>query len=281
MAGSEAYAETQPTLVLNESSHHSKTPTVPAMAQKMIDAPCETLVGKRRTAPPYNSFLLEKTIISTFLSTPDEVAGKVVLVTSAASGIDRSIAELMHQRGARVIAEDVQPEVNQLAAESLVPLVADIIADGAAEQAVALAQNAFGRLDVLVNCAGRILYKPLIDITREEWHWQMETNVTGAFLHSREAMKAIMPQRSGAIVNVNIASYAAYFAFPGIAAYTASKGALVQLNRTQALETIAHGIRVNAIGVGNVVTNIINHFREDGREFLAEHGRNAPIGRAA
>lgn len=213
--------------------------------------------------------------MSMFLATPDEVAGKVVLVTGAASGI----AELMHQRGARVIAEDVQPEVKQLAAEGLVPLVADITADGAAEQAVALARDAFGRLDVLVNCAGRILYKPLIDMTREEWHWQMETNVTGAFLHSREAMKVMMPQRSGAIVN--IASYAAYFAFPGIAAYTASKGALVQLTRTQALEAIPHGIRVNAIGVGDVVTNILNHFREDGREFLAEHGRSAPIGRAA
>ncbi|AHF78073.1 Short-chain dehydrogenase/reductase SDR [Sodalis praecaptivus] len=217
--------------------------------------------------------------MSTFLSTPNEVAGKVVLVTGAASGIGRSIAELMHQRGARVIAEDVQPEVNQLAAENLIPLVADITADGAAEQAVTLAQNAFGRLDILVNCAGRILYKPLIELTREEWQWQMETNVTGAFLHSREAMKVMMQQRNGAIVN--IASYAAYFAFPGIAAYTASKGALVQLTRTQALEAIAYGIRVNAIGVGDVVTNILNHFREDGREFLAEHGRNAPIGRAA
>lgn len=107
----------------------------------------------------------------------------------------------------------------------------------------------------------------------------MKTNVTGAFLHSREAMKVMMQQRNGAIVN--IASYAAYFTFPGIAEYTASKGALVQLTRTQALEAIAYGIRVNAIGVGDVVTNILNHFREDGRVFLAEHGRNAPIGRAA
>ncbi|MFT4465077.1 MAG: SDR family NAD(P)-dependent oxidoreductase [Sodalis sp. (in: enterobacteria)] len=217
--------------------------------------------------------------MSTFLSTPNEVAGKVVLVTGAASGIGRSIAELMHQRGARVIAEDIQPEVNQLAAEGLIPLVADITADGAAERAVALAQGTFGRLDILVNCAGRILYKPLIELTREEWQWQMETNVTGAFLYSREAMKVMIQQRNGAIVN--IASYAAYFTFPGIAAYTSSKGALVQLTRTQALEAIEYGIRVNAIGVGDVVTNILNHFSEDGREFLAEHGRNAPIGRAA
>lgn len=107
--------------------------------------------------------------MSTFLSTPNEVAGKVVLVTGAASGIGRSIAELIHQRGARVIAEDVQPEVNQPAAEGLIPLVADITADRAAEQAVTLAQNAFGRLDILINCAGHILYNPLIELTREEW----------------------------------------------------------------------------------------------------------------
>ena len=114
-------------------------------------------------------------------------------------------------------------------------------------------------------------------MTREDWNWQMETNVTGAFLHSREAVKAMMPNKSGAIINV--ASYAAYFAFPG--APTTSKGALAQLTRTPALEAIEHGIRVNAIGVGDVVTNLLNHFMEDGRSFLAEHGKNAPIGRAA
>jgi NAD(P)-dependent dehydrogenase (short-subunit alcohol dehydrogenase family) len=56
---------------------------------------------------------------------------------------------------------------------------------------------------------------------------------------------------------------------------------LAQLTRTQALEVIKHGVRVNAIGVGDVVTNLLDHFRKDGREFLAEHGAKAPIGRAA
>ena len=208
-----------------------------------------------------------------------EVEGKVVLVTGAASGIGRAIAELFHARGAKVVAEDINPDVESLARPGVVPLVADITQDGVAEQAVALAVQRFGKLDVLVNNAGRILYKPFVELTREEWNWQMETNVTGAFLHSREAMKAMLPNKSGSIIN--IASYASYFAFPGIAAYTASKGALAQLTRTQALEAIEHGIRVNAIGVGDVVTNLLNHFMADGRGFLAEHGKNAPIGRAA
>lgn len=213
------------------------------------------------------------------IPTPNEVAGKVVLVTGAASGIGRAIALLLHSRGAKVIAEDVSSDVEKLSRDGLIPLRADVTEDGAAEAAVALAVEKFGRLDVLVNNAGRILYKPLVEMTREDWEWQMNTNVTGAFLHSREASKVMIPRKSGAIVN--IASYASFFAFPGISAYTASKGALAQLTRTQALEVIEHGIRVNAIGVGDVVTNLLNHFMEDGPGFLAEHGKAAPIGRAA
>jgi NAD(P)-dependent dehydrogenase (short-subunit alcohol dehydrogenase family) len=217
--------------------------------------------------------------MSNISKTVNEVEGKVAIVTGAASGIGRAIAELLHTRGAQVIAEDIDPAVETLTRSGLIPLVADITEEGTAERAVSVALERFGKLDVLVNNAGRILYKPLAEMTRDDWNWQMETNVTGAFLHSREAMKAMIPNRTGAIVN--IASYASYFAFPGIAAYTASKGALAQLTRTQALEAIEYGIRVNAIGVGDVVTNLLNHFREDGREFLAEHGKKAPIGRAA
>jgi NAD(P)-dependent dehydrogenase (short-subunit alcohol dehydrogenase family) len=209
----------------------------------------------------------------------NEVEGKVALVTGAASGIGRATAELLHARGAKVVAEDIDPAVKELERDGLATLVADITIEGTAEKAVALAVSSFGKLDILVNNAGRIIYKNLVDMSRDEWNWQMDTNVTGAFLHSREAARAMMAHRSGAIVN--IASYASYFAFPGIAAYTASKGALAQLTRTQALEAIEHGIRVNAIGVGDVVTNLLNHFRDDGREFLAEHGKKAPIGRAA
>jgi NAD(P)-dependent dehydrogenase (short-subunit alcohol dehydrogenase family) len=217
--------------------------------------------------------------MTSIAATVDEVKGRVAVVTGAASGIGRAVAELLHARGAKVVAEDIDPAVKKLEQDGIATLIADVTADGSAEKAVGLAVEKFGGLDILVNNAGRIVYKELVDMTRDDWNWQMETNVTGAFLHSREAAKIMMTKKSGAIIN--IASYAAYFAFPGIAAYTASKGALAQLTRTQALEAIKHGIRVNAIGVGDVVTNLLNHFRSDGREFLAEHGSHAPIGRAA
>jgi NAD(P)-dependent dehydrogenase (short-subunit alcohol dehydrogenase family) len=212
-------------------------------------------------------------------STPNEVMGKVALVTGAASGIGKAIALLLHARGAKVVAEDHNPAVQELARPGLVPLVADITEDGAAERAVALAVEQFGRLDILVNNAGIIINKLVVDMTRDDWERIQAVNATAAFLHSREAVKAMIPNQSGAIVN--IASYASYFAFPTIAAYTASKGALAQLTRTLALEVIEHGIRVNAVGVGDVVTNILNDVVDDGPAFLAQHGENAPIGRAA
>lgn len=89
----------------------------------------------------------------------------------------------------------------------------------------------------------------------------------------------MIPNKSGAIVNIG--SYACFQTFPGISAYAAAKGALAQLTRTFALEAIDHGIRVNGVGSGDVVTNLLNTFRSDGREFLAEHGKNAPIKRSA
>ncbi|WP_434765927.1 SDR family NAD(P)-dependent oxidoreductase [Pseudomonas triticicola] len=210
---------------------------------------------------------------------PQEVAGKVALVTGAASGIGKAIALMLHARGAKVIAEDLNPAVEELTRPDLLPLVADITEDGAAERAVGLAIEQFGRLDILVNNAGIIINKAVIDMSRDDWEKIQAVNATAAFLHCREAVKAMIPNKSGAIVN--IASYASYFAFPTIAAYTASKGALAQLTRTLALEVIEHGIRVNAIGVGDVVTNILNDVVEDGPGFLAQHGEAAPIGRAA
>src|SRR5260221_1922613 len=209
----------------------------------------------------------------------DEVRAKVVIVAGAASGRGKVITELFHARGAKIVAEDINPAVAELARPGIVPLVADIAQDGSAEKAVALALQHFGRIDILVNNAAVIINKLVVDMTRADWERIIAVNTTGAFLHSREAVKAMIPQKSGAIVN--IASYAAYFAFPSIAAYTASKGALAQLTRTLALEVIGHGIRVNAIGSGDVITNILNDVVEDGPAALAAHGSSAPIGRAA
>ncbi|ANN65492.1 SDR family NAD(P)-dependent oxidoreductase [Bordetella bronchialis] len=206
-------------------------------------------------------------------------AGKTAIVTGAASGIGLATAELLHERGARVIAVDRGPNVQDLARPGIVPLVADVAREESAARAVSAALEHTGRLDILVNNAGIIINKPVVDMTLDDWNGIQAVNSTGAFLFSREALRAMMPAGRGAIVNVG--SYACYQAFPTIAAYAASKGALAQLTRAMSLEAIDHGIRVNAVGSGDAVTNITNHIHEDGRAFLAEHGRNAPIKRAA
>jgi NAD(P)-dependent dehydrogenase (short-subunit alcohol dehydrogenase family) len=207
--------------------------------------------------------------------------GKVAIVTGAASGIGLAITKLLEARGAIVVAEDINPAVNDVFKDNkrIVPFVGDVATEQAAQEVVATATERFGKLDILVNNAARIVYKNAIDMTLEEWNSILGITATGVFLHSREALKAMIPNKTGAIVNIG--SYACYQTFPGISAYAAAKGALAQITRTIALEAIEHGIRVNAVGAGDVVTNLLNTFREDGRDFLAEHGKLAPIERAA
>ena len=209
------------------------------------------------------------------------LAGKSAIVTGAASGIGLAIAQQFIREGARVVVEDIDPKIETQFAddENVAALVADVGKEESAIAAVDLAKSRFGKVDILVNNAARIVYKPAVEMTLADWNSILDVTSTGVFLHSREALKAMIPNKSGAIINIG--SYACAQTFPGISAYAAAKGALAQITRTFALEAIEHGIRVNAIGAGDVVTNLLNTFREDGREFLAQHGKNAPIKRAA
>lgn len=206
----------------------------------------------------------------------ESLAGKVAIVTGAASGIGLAITRLLSEYDVRVVAEDVDPSVTALFADldGVAPLVDDVATEDAARNAVTTAQDQFGKLDILINNAGTIINKPIVDTTLADWEHILGVNATGAFLHTREAMRAMIPRQQGAIVNIG--SYACFQSFPTIAAYAASKGALAQLTRTAALEGIEHGIRVNAIGSGDVVTNILGDPKD-----LAEHGKGAPIKRAA
>src|SRR5438034_9366798 len=161
----------------------------------------------------------------------NEVKDKVAIVTGAASGIGQATVELLQARGALVVAEDINPMVKDVfqGRDRIIPFVGDVATEEVAKEVVTLAVERYGKLDILVNNAATIVYKRVVDMSLEEWDRILAVNLTGVFLHSREAVRAMIPNQSGAIVNIG--SYACFFGFPSIAAYCASKGGLAQLTR--------------------------------------------------
>lgn len=210
-----------------------------------------------------------------------EFEGRVAIVTGAAGGVGGAVAKLFADRGAYVIAEDVKTEVSELEAYSdrILTLTGDLADESTAIRAVEWAMDRFGRLDFMINNAALIINKSVADMSLDDWDSVLNVNLRGTFIHSREAMKVMMKAKRGSIVNVG--SYACQVAFPTIGAYAASKGAIAQLTRVLALEGAEYGIRANVVAPGDVVTGILDNVMPNGREFLAEHGTNSPIGRAA
>lgn len=211
----------------------------------------------------------------------EELQGKVAIVTGAAGGVGAAVARLFVERGAFVVAQDIKPAVGALEEENerIVTLVGDVADEATARRSVQLAKERFGRLDVLVNNAARIINRNVVEMSLADWDAIMNVNVRGAFLHAREALRVMIDQGSGSIINVG--SYACQVAFPSIAAYAASKGALAQLTRVLALEGAPHGIRANVVAPGDVETGILDELMPDGRAFLRKHGAQSPLGRVA
>jgi len=195
----------------------------------------------------------------------DGLEGAVAIVTGAAGGLGRAIVAQLHDAGVRVVAEDIAPAVSELrrADGTIVELVGDVALSATAESAVALAQERFGRLDVLINNAGRVLFRSVTGTTDQEWDGLIAANARGAFVHSRAALPAL--ERSGAGAIVNIASISGLVGLRDQAAYCMTKGAVVQLTRALAVDYAARGVRVNAVAPGAVSTPLLlNPLREMG-----------------
>ncbi|MEV0278178.1 SDR family oxidoreductase [Streptomyces sp. NPDC050610] len=212
----------------------------------------------------------------------DGLRDTVAVVTGAARGVGRAAVAWLHARGVRVLAEDIRPEVEDLTAEfdGVAALVGDVSREETALRAVELARQRFGRLDILVNNAGRTLNSPFVETTAEDWDELMAINARGAFLHAREAFRAMREYgRGGSIVNVG--SYTCTVGLPEGSAYTASKGALAQLTKVIALEGGPHGIRANVVAPGVIETDMLDNFRDDSRAYLRSFAAAHPLGRVA
>jgi NAD(P)-dependent dehydrogenase (short-subunit alcohol dehydrogenase family) len=187
-------------------------------------------------------------------------AARVAVVTGAAGGIGRAVVSLLRNRGYAIIAEDIAASVGELGADpGVIPLQADVALTESARRAVALAEDRFGRLDLLVNNAGLFLRKPTEECTDEDFDALMATNVRGAFVHARESL-ASLARTSGSIVN--LASISGLVGMPGQTVYAMTKGAIVQLTRQLAVEHAHRGIRVNAVAPGAVDTEFVAKARD-------------------
>ncbi|MGX1883965.1 SDR family NAD(P)-dependent oxidoreductase [Streptomyces sp. NPDC055287] len=184
----------------------------------------------------------------------------VVIVTGAGTGIGRATARTFAAAGADVVAVGRRPgplaETSE-AHQGIRPLVADITADGAAEEIVRTAVEEYGRLDVLVNNAGIVSGGSLDTLSRETAEAQLATNLVAPALLARAALPALAASGSGVIVNVSTS--VGQRAWPGNSLYAASKAALELLTRSWAVELAPRGIRVVAVAPGAVGTPIGEH----------------------
>jgi NAD(P)-dependent dehydrogenase (short-subunit alcohol dehydrogenase family) len=207
-----------------------------------------------------------------------DLSDKVAVVTGAARGIGRATAELLRSRGARIVASDLSDAVHQLSDARTMTIVGDVAEEDVAKRTIGLAMERFGRLDILVNNAGRTLNKPLLDTSVDDWDMILRINARGNFLHSREAVRAMLLNGGGAIVSV--VSVVSQIAMKDLAAYAASKGAIAQLIKVIAAEYGSQGIRANALAPGVVETDILDVTGvADSRAVLASYGNAHPIGR--
>src|SRR5438067_3200915 len=190
----------------------------------------------------------------------DRLRDKAALVTGAASGIGRATAVLFAREGARVLATDLDPSGEGVAAAiraegSDAQFVRHDVSDESSwNGAVRRALEAFGRLDVLVNNAGISFAKPLGCTTLAEWRQLMAVNLDGVFIGTREAVRAMRGSGGGAIINDSSAS--GLVGSPTASAYCASKGGVRLFTKAVALEVAGDGIRVNSIHPGGVRTPI-------------------------
>ena len=213
----------------------------------------------------------------------ETLAGRVVLVTGSSRGIGAEIAAKAGAAGATVAVHYHRSADGALATLARVrgagadgeAFEADL-ADGVeAERLVAQVIERFGRLDGLVNNAGRTQVGPFLDLTPEEWHGVLATDLTAAYHTCRAALPGMVERGGGTIVN--IASRLGQMGIPETAAYSAAKAGLIGLTRSLAREFGPLGVRVNAVAPGFTLTEMTADMADTdaGRRRLAD----MPLGR--
>lgn len=205
--------------------------------------------------------------------------GKVALVTGAAQGIGRAIVEAYAAEGARVIAADINSaKLHQLPEHPAVEVCTLDVTDEAAIQAAA---HRHREVNVLVNCAGYVATGSVLTASREDLECSYRLNVGSVFSMTQAFLPAMLERKSGSIIN--IASVVSTIkAAPNRCAYAASKGAVIALTKSIALDLIKRGIRCNSISPGTVHTPSLDErlaALPDPGEAMRQFVNRQPLGR--
>ncbi|MYF65794.1 MAG: 3-oxoacyl-[acyl-carrier-protein] reductase [Chloroflexi bacterium] len=209
------------------------------------------------------------------------LSGQRALVTGASRGIGRAVALRLASEDASVARnyKSGQEEAEAVAAEiaaaggSAVALQGNVADAAQAEALVDAAAEALGGLDILVNNAGITRDNLLMRLSEDDWDAVIDTNLKGAFLCTKAAIRPMLRQRSGRIVNMS--SVVAITGNPGQANYTAAKAGLIGFTRTVAREVASRGITVNAVAPGFIATQMVDSIPE---ELQAQIRERIPLG---
>lgn len=213
--------------------------------------------------------------------------GQTAVVTGASRGIGKEIALELARNGYGVAVNyynDPASLVDATVAEirgvqgggetDVLAIEADIRSSSQVAAMFERVIGAFGRLDLLVNNAGVQTWKPLLDVTEEEWDLVIDTNLKGCFLCTQQAARYMKDHGGGSIVNLG--SGCNKLAFPSLVAYTASKGGIEMLTKEAAVELGRYGIRVNCIAPGSIESE---RTRAEDPDYAGTWSKLTPLGR--
>lgn len=212
-----------------------------------------------------------------------DLTGKTALVTGSSQGIGLALARGLAQHGAKVVlngrnAEKLEAAVRQIRNENLLAEACafDVTDAEACASALAEREGSHGPIDILINNAGMQFRAPLEDFPTDEWDKLLKTNVSSAFFVSRAVVAGMIARRQGKIIN--IASVQSELARPGIAPYTATKGAIRNLTKGMCTDWAKHGLQINAIAPGYFKTPL-NSALVESTEFSEWLQKRTPAGR--
>jgi 2-keto-3-deoxy-L-fuconate dehydrogenase len=193
--------------------------------------------------------------------------GKLALVTGAGSGIGEAIARLFAGQGAHVLVADIQTEAADRVAASITDqggvassMTLDVADEGQVSGAFEQVADQHGRLDIAVNNAGISHVGNILETSADDWKRVLRVNARGVFLCAREAVRLMVRQEPQGGVIINMASVAGQIGIERRLPYSASKGAVIALTRSVAMDFVVQNIRCNAICPGTVHTPFVDGF---------------------